>query len=466
LSDLARQLLRYGLVPGDVVVAIGGNSSSIWALLNATEAQGLVLAIFNDGWSPRHLRQLSQKLGPKLVVGYGARREALKASFIDVWLTDDGVLQPARRALGWARSPVPSRLVDDVRGAVAFCTSGSTGDSKCVVSSARNRTFSVSTIGRYLGLSRRQCIINALSPSFDYGFYQGLLASEFGLKLQLVGSPQMTGEILQRIREEKRTVLPLTPALAARLVRALAPGEIFAEVEIVTLTGGASSLGLRQQLARAFPNARIFAMYGLTECKRVAYLDPSEFLEQPLSCGREMPGVTGTIVDSSGQPVGVGQVGELAIKGENVCLGYWGDPIATARRFRRNAQGEVMLFTGDRFRRDQDGRLEFVSRSDRLVKLRDERVSLGAIETELRRSDLVLDLALDVIADDLGIPQLKARVVPHDPWVTEGELMKSFRQSVSRAGHLPHHVVITPEILLNPHGKHAARPEPALSAAG
>jgi acyl-coenzyme A synthetase/AMP-(fatty) acid ligase len=101
------------------------------------------------------------------------------------------------------------------------------------------------------------------------------------------------------------------------------------------------------------------------------------------------------------------------------------------------------------------GRLEFVSRSDDLVKLRDERVSLGTIENELRRSKLVLDIALVIATDDLGVPLLRAQVVPHDLWVTEGELLRSFRKVVSRAGHLPHEVVVTPEIALNPHGKHA-----------
>jgi len=323
------------------------------------------------------------------------------------------------------------------------------------VSSRDNRVFSATTIGNYLGLAGGQCIVNALSPSFDYGFYQGLLAREFGLKMELVGSPQMTGELLARVRDGERLVLPLTPALAARMVRALAPGESFGNVEIVTLTGGAASPGLRQRLAQAFPRARLFAMYGLTECKRVAYLEPDEFLERPLSCGREMPGVDGAILDSWGIPVVQGDVGELAIKGPNICLGYWGDPDATAKRFKRDAKGEVTLLTGDYFRRDRGGRLEFVSRADTLVKMRDERVSLGAIETELRRSKLVLDLALDLIADDLGVPLLRVRVVPHDPWTTEAEVLKSFRQTVSRAGHLPHEVVVTPEIALNPHGKHA-----------
>ncbi len=176
----------------------------------------------------------------------------------------------------------------------------------------------------------------------------------------------------------------------------------------MSLTGGATSLGLRRQLAAAFPNARIFAMYGLTECKRVAYLDPAEFLSRPDSCGKPMAGVTGTIVDAMGNAVEPGVIGELTIEGENVCPGYWADAVATRKRFRRTDDGRLVLFTGDRFRKDKDGYLEFISRNDEQVKIRDERVNLGTIERELRSSRLVLDLALRIELDDLGIPLLTA----------------------------------------------------------
>ena len=192
------------------------------------------------------------------------------------------------------------------------------------------------------------------------------------------------------------------------------PDETFPDVDVVSLTGGATSLGLRRQLT-AFPNARIYAMYGLTECKRVAYLDPAEFLTRPNSCGKPMAGVTGTIVDTEGNAVEPGVVGELTIEGENVCPGYWADPVVTRKRFRRTDDGRLVLFTGDRFRRDENGYLEFISRNDEQVKIRDERVNLGTIERELRSSRLVLDLALRIELDDLGIPILTASIVPESP---------------------------------------------------
>ena len=454
-DTLTGALARHNLERGDVVAAIGDNSESIWSLVEAASALGLVLAIFNDAWSTAYVGRLFGKLGPQLVVGYGRHRSHPNADLVDCWVADDHSLSPVS---GLRQKPerVPSELSGSVDGAVVFCTSGSTGDPKCVVSTPSNREFSARTIGTYLGLEGGQCIINALSPSFDYGLYQGLMAGTFGLSMDLVSSPQMTGEVLNRIRRLQRVVLPLTPALAARLCRAMKPDETFPHVEVVSLTGGATSLGLRRQLAAAFPSARIFAMYGLTECKRVAYLDPAEFLSRPNSCGKPMAGVTADIVDSAGRTVAAGEIGELTIQGENVCPGYWGDPVVTRRRFRPGPDGSVALFTGDRFRRDKDGYLEFISRNDEQVKIRDERVNLGSIERELRSSKLVLDLSLRIELDDLGIPLLTASVVPQNAQVGESDLLKSFRQCISTPGHLPHRVVVVNEIPISEHGKHMA----------
>jgi acyl-coenzyme A synthetase/AMP-(fatty) acid ligase len=169
-----------------------------------------------------------------------------------------------------------------------------------------------------------------------------------------------------------------------------------------------------------------------------------------------MAGVTADIVDSAGRTVAAGEIGELTIQGENVCPGYWGDPVVTRRRFRPGPDGSVALFTGDRFRRDKDGYLEFISRNDEQVKIRDERVNLGSIERELRSSKLVLDLSLRVELDDLGIPLLTASVVPQNAQVGESDLLKSFRQCISTPGHLPHRVVVVNEIPISEHGKHMA----------
>src|SRR3546814_17360509 len=64
--------------------------------------------------------------------------------------------------------------------------------------------------------------------------------------------------------------------------------------------------------------------------------------------------------------------------------GYWRQPEATARTFRDGpVPGEKVLFTGDTFRRDEEGFYYFVGRRDEMIKSRGERVSTREIENVL-----------------------------------------------------------------------------------
>ena len=71
-------------------------------------------------------------------------------------------------------------------------------------------------------------------------------------------------------------------------------------------------------------------MYGLTECKRVAYLPPNELICHPSSVGVPVPNEEVFIVDARGKEVNSGEVGELVVRGANVMQGYWNRPEETA----------------------------------------------------------------------------------------------------------------------------------------
>ena len=118
-----------------------------------------------------------------------------------------------------------------------------------------------------------------------------------------------------------------------------------------------------------FPRVRLYSMYGLTECKRVSYLPPEEIDRRPTSIGKGMPNEEVWIVDDQGNRVGPGVVGELVVRGSNVMRGYWGLPEETARALRPGKYpGEVVLYSGDLFKMDEEGFLYFMGRKDDLIK--------------------------------------------------------------------------------------------------
>ena len=115
-----------------------------------------------------------------------------------------------------------------------------------------------------------------------------------------------------------------------------------------------------------FPQARIYSMYGLTECKRCTYLPPEDLDRKPTSVGIAIPNTELWIVDEHDRRVGPDVVGQLVIRGATVMKGYWEKPEATARKLKPGPlPGEQVLYTGDFCRLDDEGYLYFVGRDGR-----------------------------------------------------------------------------------------------------
>jgi acyl-CoA synthetase (AMP-forming)/AMP-acid ligase II len=112
-------------------------------------------------------------------------------------------------------------------------------------------------------------------------------------------------------------------------------------------------------LKRLCPNARLYSMYGLTECKRVCYLPPSLLDKKPLSVGVPMPNMEVFVVGPDGKELPPDEVGELVVRGPHVMRGYWEKPEITAEWLKPSPHipHEMWLWTGDQFKRDADGHL-------------------------------------------------------------------------------------------------------------
>jgi acyl-CoA synthetase (AMP-forming)/AMP-acid ligase II len=187
----------------------------------------------------------------------------------------------------------------------------------------------------------------------------------------------------------------------------------FSSVHYFTNTGAPLPVEHIEKLRRLFPQAKIFSMYGLTECKRVSYLPPAEIDRRARSVGRAMPNVEAYVVDETGERVPPGTVGELVVRGSNVMAGYWELPEATAGALRPGpVPGELVLHTGDLFQTDEDGYLYFVGRRDDMIKTRGQRVSPREVEEVLHRLQGVAEAAVLGVPDPVLGTAIKAVVRP------------------------------------------------------
>lgn len=297
--------------------------------------------------------------------------------------------------------------------AALIYTSGSTGTPKGVMQTHQSMLFALSSIIEYLRLDADDVILNVLPLAFDYGLYQLLMTVALGATLVLERSFAFPGEVLARIEEHGVTVFPGVPTIHAMLIGAHRKRALrYPGIKRVTNTAAALPPEHVSQLREIFPNALIYCMYGLTECKRVSYLPPEWLDLKPGSVGIAIPGTAVYLRSPDGGEVAIGERGILHVRGPHLMSGYWNSPERTARMLvAGESPGELILRTGDWFRMDADGCLYFEGRSDDIIKTRGEKVSPVEVEYALCSIPGVLEAAVIGVQDEVLGQAVKAFIV-------------------------------------------------------
>ncbi|MDY6950008.1 MAG: AMP-binding protein [Thermodesulfobacteriota bacterium] len=338
----------------------------------------------------------------------------------------------ALSAASYPPSPSPSSNIDMDLAAIIY-TSGSTGDPKGVMLTHLNMVSAATSIIGYLENQEDDIILNVLPLSFDYGLYQVLMAFKFGGTVVLERSFGYPYKVIDKMVQEKVTGFPGVPTIFAILLqlRDLKKYD-FGSLRYITNTAAHLPVDFINKLKDSFPHVRIFPMYGLTECKRVAYLPPEQLESRPESVGKGMPNEEVWIVDEQGRPVGPHVVGELVVRGSNVMLGYWGLTEETDQVLRQGTYpGEKALYTGDLFKMDQDGFLYFVGRKDDMIKTKGERISPREIENCLHEMDGVVEAAVIGVPDHILGQAIQAFVAFRDGYVAkERDIIQHCRKNL------------------------------------
>jgi len=168
-------------------------------------------------------------------------------------------------------------------------------------------------------------------------------------------------------------------------------------------------------------------MYGLTECKRVSYLDPEKISEKPNSVGKAMPNVEAYIVDNNGKEITQArEPGELVVRGSNVMQGYWNLPNETQKALRSGRYpGDKALYTNDIFEKDEDDYLYFLGRKDDIIKTAGFMVSPKEVENVLYEIADVVEVAVIGVDDEILGKAIKAFIhLKTDSEVSKDEILR------------------------------------------
>jgi acyl-CoA ligase (AMP-forming) (exosortase A-associated) len=328
-------------------------------------------------------------------------------------LPDDGADTPADSCL---------HGVTDADMAAIFYTSGSTGLPKGVVLSHRNLVAGAQTVAGYLGNRADDVLLAVLPLSFDAGFSQLTTACVAGARVALLNH-LLPRDVLRALDRERVTGLTAVPPLYIQLARLEWPAGVAERLRYFANTGGHLPRPALQALRERLPRSKPFLMYGLTEAFRSTYLPPEEIDRRPDSIGRAIPNAEVLVLRPDGTPCAPDEPGELVHRGPLVALGYWGDAERTAARFRPLPAGlparpagltraEHAVFSGDTVRRDGDGFLYFIGRSDEMIKTSGYRVSPTEVEDALYASGLVAECAVCGVPDAMLGQAIHAAVAP------------------------------------------------------
>ncbi|TPI48378.1 AMP-binding protein [Mesorhizobium sp. B2-9-1] len=426
-NSVAQHLADAGVTRGDRVMIFADNTVetvvSFWAVLKANA----VVCIVNPLTKSDKLHYLLNDCLPAALItdnhltsvfGEPARNCPSLRRMIVSGPVDDAELMQLPNAVRWdvaiaGNRAAPARRCIDIDLAAIIYTSGSTGEPKGVMLTHTNMMAACTSIASYLELGEDEVILNVLPLAFDYGLYQMIMAFRTGARLVLERSFAFAAQILGLVKQERVTGFPGVPTIFAALseLKSLKDQD-FSSIRYVTNTAAALPLKHILMLQDLFPSARIYSMYGLTECKRCTYLPPEDLERKPSSVGIAIPNTEMWIVDDDDKRVGPDVVGQLVIRGATVMKGYWGKPEATARKLKPGPlPGEQVLYTGDYCRIDAEGYLYFVGRGDEIIKSRGEKVAPKEVENALVGIPGVREAAVIGVPDELLGQAVKAFVV-------------------------------------------------------
>jgi long-chain acyl-CoA synthetase len=442
-------MLDRSIEPGDRVAIMLPNRPEFAVIYYGVLRAGAVVVPMNPLLKAREVTHYLNDSGARLLFAApecageaAAGAAAVGAELITVDGAFDGLLDAATPF-----GPVIDR--EDTDTAVILYTSGTTGQPKGAELTHANLTTNVEVTATDLIQVRSDDVIFGGLPLFhSFGQTCGLnTAVSVGACLTLVSrfTPEKAFEVLAR---DRVTVFEGVPTMYVALLAA--PDRLDHDVSMlrVCVSGGAA---LPVEVLRGFEatfGCVILEGYGLSETSPVASFNHPDRIRKPGSIGTAIRGVQLRIVDDNGHDVAPGEVGEIAIRGDNLMKGYWGRPEATSE-----AIPDGWFRSGDLGRADEDGCLYIVDRKKELIIRGGYNVYPREIEEVLYEHPAVVEAAVVGVPDPTLGEEVGAAVVLKPGADVTAEEIREHVKALVAAYKYPRHVWLEATLPKGPTGK-------------
>ncbi len=332
------------------------------------------------------------------------------------------------RTISWeevqreSTEPLPEDGLTEFDLAYILYTSGSTGTPKGIMHSHRSGlAFALWAADTY-GLTPDDRLSNHAPLHFDlstFDFFAGALAGATTVIIP-EALTKFPANLARLIESERISVWYSVPfALIQLLVRGGIDKHDLSSLRWVLFAGEPFPTKHLRPLMASLPGASFSNLYGPTEtnvCTFYNVLPLPEDDDEPIPIGIPCANAEALVLDPDDQPVQIGEIGELLIRGPIVMKGYWGRPDLSAKGFYRRPvfqyQEDIFYRTGDLVQQLPDGNLKYLGRKDRQIKTRGYRVELDEIEVALLSHPAVQEAAVYPIPDGQGSNLIQAAVIP------------------------------------------------------
>jgi long-chain acyl-CoA synthetase len=303
-------------------------------------------------------------------------------------------------ARGAARSYSPV-AIDSEQLALLQYTGGTTGVAKGAMLSHRNLSANVfqsmTMFATYGFQAQAETLVVPLPLYHIYSFTTGMLMLATGNHSVLIPNPRDIPSLIKEINRYPMTAFCGINTLFVALSNQPAfRASDFSRLKM-TLSGGMALTADAAKQWHEITGCEIYQGYGLTETSPVVSVNPGK-ANQVDSIGLPVPSTRIKLVNDLGQSVGVGEVGELCVKGPQVMEGYWQRPEATAEVI----DDEGWFHTGDIAKIEADGYLRIVDRKKDMIIVSGFNVYPNELEDVLTEHPAVVECAA------IGVPDKKS----------------------------------------------------------
>lgn len=323
-------------------------------------------------------------------------------------------------------------------------TGGTTGVSKGAMLTHYNVLSNLAQMSEGLKIlleERKEVCITALPLYHIFALVcNALVMFEIGAKNILITNPRDMKAFIKELSKHKFSVITGVNTLFNGLINADGFKDLDFSKLKVALGGG---MAVQEVVAKKWKNITgrpLAEGYGLTETSPVVTMNPLDGTDRIGTIGLPLPSTDVKFIDDKNNEVGIGERGEICVKGPQVMKGYWQRPNETA---------EVMignwLKTGDIAIIDEDGFVKIVDRKKEMVLVSGFNVFPNEVEHVISSHPKVLEVGVIGVPDRKTSEAVKAVIVKNDESLSEEEI-KIYCKEKLTAYKCPKHVSFTDEL--------------------